>query len=216
MDQALLPQDPRCADWERGAVGQSRRARRRVAGAVAVGLSLYTVAWAGASSADAAEAAAVGGAVGTLAAVPEMPAAPDFTLTDTKGDPHRLSAFRGRVVVVNFWSVWCAPCRREMPAMQRAWEQLRDQQVLILAVNFQDKAEQVAQFFSAIPVSFPVLLGGDQAMLKEWSVQGLPTTYVIDPQGRLRYRVVGEYHWDQAAALETLLALRKSVAGSPR
>jgi peroxiredoxin len=103
-----------------------------------------------------------------------------------------------------------------MPAMQRAWEQVQDQQVLILAVNVQDRAEQVAQFFEALPVEFPVLLGGDATMMTAWSVQALPTSLVIDPQGRMRYRVIGAYHWDQPAALEALLALREPTDQPPR
>lgn len=154
--------------------------------------------------------------VGALVALPEPREVPDFTLTDTQGQAHRLSDYRGRVVLINFWSVWCAPCRQEMPAMQRAWEQVRDQQVLILAVNLQDRAEQVAEFFEALPVEFPVLLSGDAAMMAEWSVQVLPTSLVIDPQGRVRYRVIGAYHWDQPAALEALLALREPTAQSAR
>ncbi len=137
-----------------------------------------------------------------------MPLAPEFSLTDTQGKLHRLSEYRGRVVVVNFWSVWCAPCRKEMPAMQNAWEQVRERDVLFLGVNFEDRPDQVAQFFTKISVDFPILLGGDRDMLKSWSVKGLPTTYVIDQQGRLRYQVVGEYHWDQPVALETLMSLR--------
>jgi len=153
--------------------------------------------------------------LGFLVALPEPISAPDFTLTDTQGQTHRLSDYRGRVVLINFWSVWCAPCRQEMPAMQRAWEQVRHQDVLILAVNLQDRAEQVAQFFEAIPVQFPVLLGGDADMMSEWSVQVLPTSLVIDPQGRVRYRVIGAYHWDQPAALDALLALREPAASAP-
>lgn len=149
---------------------------------------------------------------GTLVALPELPQAPDFTLTDTQGRAHRLSDYRGRVVLINFWSVWCAPCRHEMPAMQRAWERVREQDVLILAVNLQDSVEQVAQFFETIPVQFTVLLGGDTAMMREWSVQVLPTSLVIDPQGRVRYQVIGAYDWDQPAALEALLALRDPAA----
>ncbi len=156
--------------------------------------------------------AQTGAGIGALDALPERPQTPDFTLTDTQGRTHRLSDYRGRVVLINFWATWCAPCRQEMPAMQRAWEQVRDQNVLILAVNVQDLADQVTRFFEAMPVGFPVLLGGDAAMMREWSVQVLPTSLVIDPPGRARYQVIGAYDWDQPAALEALLALRDSVA----
>lgn len=95
--------------------------------------------------------------------------------------------------------------------MQRAWEQVRDRDVLFLGVNFEDRPDQVAQFFTKISVDFPILLGGDRAMLKSWSVKGLPTTFVIDAQGRLRYQVVGEYHWDQPEALDALMAVRAAA-----
>jgi peroxiredoxin len=149
---------------------------------------------------------------GALVALPEPLDVPDFTLTDTQRRVHRLSAYRGRVVLINFWATWCAPCRQEMPAMQRAWEQVRDRDVLVLAVNIQDHPEPVERFIETVPVQFPVLLGGDEAMMREWSVQVLPTSLVIDPQGRARYRVVGAYHWDRPDALEALLALRDSTA----
>lgn len=179
-------------------------ARRRLARKIVVWIGLLGALWGlpGLAKAD----------VGALVAVPEPREVPDFTLTDTRGRTHRLSEYRGRVVLLNFWSVWCAPCRHEMPAMQRAWERVRERDVLILAVNLQDSVEQVARFFEAIPVQFPVLLGGDTAMMREWSVQVLPTSLVIDPQGRARYRVIGAYDWDQPAALEALLALRDPAA----
>jgi peroxiredoxin len=173
---------------------------------IAAGLGLLGALWGFSGLAQ------TGAGIGVLDALPEQPQTPDFTLTDTRGRTHRLSEYRGRVVLVNFWSVWCAPCRHEMPAMQRAWEQVREQDVLILAVNLQDSAEQVARFLEAIPVQFPVLLGGDIAMISEWSVQALPTSLVIDPQGRARYQVIGAYDWDQPAALEVLLTLRDPAA----
>ncbi len=173
---------------------------------IAAGLGLLGALWGFSALAQ------TGTGIGALDALPERPQTPDFTLTDTQGRTHRLSEYRGRVVLVNFWSVWCAPCRHEMPAMQRAWERVRERDVLILAINLQDSVEQVAQFFEAIPVQFPVLLGGDTAMMREWSVQVLPTSLVIDPQGRARYQVIGAYDWDQPAALEALLALRDPAA----
>lgn len=179
-----------------------------VAVVAATCMGLVLALWLGLSPVHAADAGAVGGNLGTLEKVADMPPAPEFSLTDREGKVHRLADYRGRVVVVNFWSVWCAPCRKEMPAMQRAWEQARERDVTIIGVNFEDRPEQVAQFFTTISADFPILLGGDRAMLKAWSVKGLPTTFVVDPQGRLRYQVVGEYHWDQPAALETLMSLR--------
>lgn len=140
--------------------------------------------------------------------VPGTPPAADFTLTDREGRRHRLADYRGKVVIVNFWSVWCRPCRKEMPSMQRAWEQLQDRGVMLVAVNYGDTPENVAAFFSNLSVDFPVLLGGDQAMVDTWGVKGLPTTYVVDPQGRLAYKLVGEREWDDPSILAKVLALK--------
>lgn len=136
------------------------------------------------------------------------PPAPDFTLTDREGNRHRLADYRGKVVIVNFWSVWCRPCRKEMPSMQRAWQQLQDRGVMMVALNYGDTPENVAAFFSNLHVDFPVLLGGDQAMVDNWDVKGLPTTYVVDPQGRLAYKLVGEREWDDPSILDKVLALK--------
>jgi peroxiredoxin len=92
--------------------------------------------------------------------------------------------------------------------MQRAWEQLHDQDVVMLAVNWGDEADAVAKFFEKIPVDFPILLGGDQAMTREWSVMGLPTTFVLDPEGRRVYRVIGDIEWDSEEVKSQILALK--------
>ena len=144
-----------------------------------------------------------------LTTVPDKPMAPDFNLPDTEGDTHRLSDYRGQVVIVNFWAVWCAPCRKEMPSMQRAWEQVRDQEVTLLAVNWGDSEEDIAKFKEKYPVDFPLLLDEDKSLPEQWGVKGLPTTFVVDPEGRLVYRIVGEREWDDPELLAQVLALKE-------
>jgi peroxiredoxin len=150
-----------------------------------------------------------GGELGTLVAVPDRPAAPAFTLLDLNGKVQALAAYRGRVVIVNFWATWCEPCRKEMPSLERAWTQARERGLTVLAVNWGDPAEAVEAFLKTTPVSFPVLLSGDGEILAQWSVKGLPTTFVLDPDGRIAYRVTGDLVWDEPPLLARLLALAK-------
>jgi len=142
-----------------------------------------------------------------IVALPDKPPAPAFSLVDRQGEQHALSDYRGKVVIVNFWATWCAPCRKEMPSMQRAWEQMRNQDVMLLAVNWGDTETAVAKFFKKLSVDFPVLLGGDREMTNAWSVRGLPTTFVLDPEGRIAYRIAGEMEWDEPELIDKILAL---------
>lgn len=135
-----------------------------------------------------------------------MPA-PDFELPDMDGALHKLSDFRGKVVVLNFWATWCPPCRYEMPAMQRAWEQVRDEDIVFLAVDVGEDADTVFMFLADYPVDFPLLLDQDAAVIEAYPVTGLPTTYIIDPQGRITHRAVGGREWDDADLLDTLRGL---------
>lgn len=170
---------------------------------------LMVLCLAGIGVAQAQTESAAKGVLRELTPIPEKTPAPDFTLTDTAGKSHKLSDYKGKVVLVNFWAVWCLPCRKEMPSMQRAWEQVKDKDVIMLAVNWGDTAESIKKFTDSLPpMDFPLLVGGDEAMTKQWSVRGLPTTYVIDPQGRMAYKLVGETEWDKPEILDKVLALK--------
>lgn len=92
--------------------------------------------------------------------------------------------------------------------MQRAWEQVHDQGVVLLAVNWEEDKETIAVFTDKYPVDFPIPMDKDGSVVKQWEVKGLPTTYIIDPQGRTVYRVIGEREWDDPDLLKTVLALR--------
>jgi peroxiredoxin len=144
-----------------------------------------------------------------LTALLDKPQAPDFQLSDVDGNIHRLSDYRGRVVIVNFWATWCPPCRAEMPSMQRAWEKLQQEEIMMLAVNVGEDEDTIFQFTANYPVEFPLLMDLDSKIIGEWPVRGLPTTFVVDPQGRLAYRAIGGREWDETELLEQVKALRK-------
>lgn len=143
----------------------------------------------------------------TLTPLEPRPEAPDFTLVDLDGMTHRLADLRGRPVIVNFWATWCPPCRDELPSMERAWAQLRDEGIALLAINVGEDEATVFPFTANYPVSFPLLLDLDGAVIGAWPVRGLPTTFVVDPQGRIAYRAIGGRAWDDPELLRPVRAL---------
>lgn len=146
----------------------------------------------------------------TLTPVKNRVAAPPFELMDLEGQPQTLADLRSKVVVLNFWATWCPPCREEMPSMQRAWEKVRDEGIVFLGVNVGEDADTVFLFLADYPVDFPLLLDVDANVIKQYPVTGLPTTYIIDPQGRITHRAVGGRDWADDQLLNTLRALRSS------
>ena len=116
--------------------------------------------------------------------------APDFSLNDLSGEPVELSDLRDKVVLINFWATWCGPCRLEMPAFRDRWEQYSPD-LTVLAINFDEPADQVQAFSDEFDLTFPVLLdpGGDVQAL--YRVRGYPTTYGVDPQGIVQFVHIG-------------------------
>ena len=142
-----------------------------------------------------------------LTPIPSRPVSPDFELSDLDGHRLRLSAFKGYIVVVNFWATWCPPCRAEIPSMQRAWTILKEKNVVMLAVHVGGDEDKVWSFLSDKEVDFPVLMDGDSRVSRQWPVVGLPTTFIIDPQGRMALRAIGGRKWDDPDILATILSL---------
>jgi peroxiredoxin len=145
----------------------------------------------------------------TMTPVADRPAAPDFALKDADGKLHRLSENRGKVVLVNFWATWCPPCRREMPSMQRAWAQLKGEKFEMLAVNVGEDEDTIFgfTFSTGTELTFPILLDRDAQVIKAWPVIALPTSFVVDPQGRIVYRAVGGREWDDPELLKKIREL---------
>ena len=122
---------------------------------------------------------------------------PPLELVDLDGKRHRLGDYRGSAVVVNFWATWCEPCRDEMPSLERLRASVQGRPVVILAVNLAEPESRVRKFLDAMPVRFPILMDRDAGVAKAWQARLLPATYVLGPDGAIRYRHLGELDWSR-------------------
>lgn len=110
--------------------------------------------------------------------------APNFTLVDLEGTAHTLAELRGQPVIINFWATWCAPCRIEMPVLEKAFADYADQDLAILAVNREDEADAVEEFFyDDMGLTFTPLLDSDADVANAYGVFNMPTTYFVDSEG---------------------------------
>ena len=136
-------------------------------------------------------------------------ATPPLVLSDLEGVKHRLADYRGKVVLVNFWATWCVPCRDEMPSIERLRATLEGKPFVVLAVNLAEPESRIRKFLEAVPVRFPVLLDRDTQASKAWQARLLPVTYIVGPDGAIRYRYVGELDWSGPEARKAILGLLK-------
>jgi peroxiredoxin len=113
--------------------------------------------------------------------------APDFTLHAMSGANLRLKEQRGRVVMVNFWATWCAPCRQEMPQLNRLYEKYRTSGFVLLGVNVDDDPSKASEVASKLGVTFPILLDADKTVSKLYDLSTMPSTVIIDRDGKVRY-----------------------------
>ena len=134
--------------------------------------------------------------------------APDFTLQDVDGKTHKLSDYRGKVVMINFWATWCPPCRFELPSMERAYIELKKNDIEFLAINLGEDVDTIFTFTADYPVTFPLLMDIDSTVSDLYPVVGLPTTYFVGPKGRLIYRAVGSREWDEKEMLDKIKSLK--------
>ncbi|MCG3211753.1 MAG: Thiol-disulfide oxidoreductase ResA [Anaerolineae bacterium] len=135
------------------------------------------------------------------AAAPAMPQqgqpAPNFTLTSIEGQPVSLSDFSGQVVLVNTWATWCPPCKAEMPTLHTYYQQHKAEGFVVLAVNSQEDAGTVSAFIQQNGFNFPVVLDSHAAMMNQYNVLGLPTSFIIGRDGLIKYVHTGEITKDQ-------------------
>lgn len=125
--------------------------------------------------------------------------APDFTLQSLEGKPVKLSDFRGKKVIVNFWATWCPPCRAEMPEMQSYYKDHKDNDFTILGVDLtstEKKKSDVEPFVKEFGVAFPIVLDKEGDVASTYQITGYPTSYFIDKQGVIQFKLVGAMNKD--------------------
>jgi thiol-disulfide isomerase/thioredoxin len=114
-----------------------------------------------------------------------------FTLTDTAGKSHTLAGYQGKWVLVNYWATWCPPCLDEIPDLIDLHENKKNNLVVIgVAMDYRN-AKQVTDFADSMLISYPVVLGSPQVVSQIGPVEGLPTTYLYNPEGKMVARQVG-------------------------
>jgi cytochrome c biogenesis protein CcmG, thiol:disulfide interchange protein DsbE len=140
---------------------------------------------------------------------PSSGAAPALKLADLEGRRHDLAAYRGKVVLINFWATWCEPCRDEMPSIERLRASLEGRPFAVLAVNLAEPEPRIRKFLDAVPLRFTVLLDRDGQAARAWQAKLLPATYIVGPDGAIRYRHLGELDWSRADVREAIVKLMK-------
>lgn len=117
--------------------------------------------------------------------------APDFELQTFSGESLRLSDYRGRVVLVNIWASWCVPCRDEAPLLQEAYRTWKDEGLMVIGVNWVDTEPKAREFIQEFGLTYPNGPDVGQGIARAFRMQGIPETYVIDPDGNVVYAHIG-------------------------
>jgi len=145
----------------------------------------------------------------TLTALSKPIPAPDFTLEDIDAKKFSLKDYRGKVVLLNFWATWCPPCRREMPSLERLNQKFKGKKFVVLALNQMEGSDQVFTYTAELEVAptFTILFDKDSNVARAYSVQGLPTTYLIDKKGNIRFRAIGGREFDHPEVEKQIMQL---------
>ena len=144
-----------------------------------------------------------------LAPLQESIPAPDFVLENMDEEKVSLKELRGKVVLINFWATWCPPCRREMPSMERLYQKINGDNFTVLAINQMEEEDLVFAFTGQLEIdlTFTILFDKDSSVSQAFNVKGLPTSYLIDKKGNIRYRAIGGREFDHPEVEKLIINL---------
>ena len=148
--------------------------------------------------------------------IPPTPIPFDISLPDLNGMMVKFSDFKGKIVFLNFWATWCPPCRFEMPAMEKLHKKLKDKDFVMIAVDLQDPASVVKKYFKKNKLTFISLLDADGQVSGLFGVRSIPTTFILDKEGRIIGGAVGAREWNsqESVALFEHLINQETVPSS--
>ncbi len=130
---------------------------------------------------------------GSAADIEKGGPAPDFWFETAQGQTTYLSELQGKIVLINFWQIRCQYCRQEMPYIQQIYEEWPEEELVVLAINVGDSADEVTSFMQSYSLSFPVLLDSEWLAKDRYGIPAYPATIFIDKEGLLQYARVGAF-----------------------
>ena len=143
-----------------------------------------------------------------LTPVYKKPPALDFMLEDMNGKVWQLSKLKGKVVVINFWSISCPVCRVEMPALEQMWKKLGKLDVQVLTIHVGHRKEEVLEFMKKNNLTLPILHDPKKSVARSWGVFTEPITFVLNPEGKVAYMAFGGRNWMNPMLHRMILALQ--------
>lgn len=142
---------------------------------------------------------------------PTNAATPKIEALDLQGKAWHTTELAGKVVVLNFWATWCAPCKDELPTLQTLHD-ISDHQTVVLTINVREPAARAARYMQSTGMTFPVISDAKGDLAKRWGVTVYPTTILIAPNGQARWRIVGDVDWSGAQANAWLADIRQNAS----
>jgi peroxiredoxin len=133
--------------------------------------------------------------------------APDFTLPTLDGKEVKLSDYAGKIVFLNIWATWCAPCKEEMPSMQKLFELMRGKDFVMLTMSIDEKKETVEAFMKENKLTLPVALDQQQKVSPLYRITGVPESYIIDKSGMVIHHLIGPGDWSNPGIVNALSSL---------